>query len=309
MRIGLVNQLHGRPDGPRPAPTWQSVSERAEAAARAGFDIFVFEDALLYRGEATTDGVWESVSIAAALAATTSGMDIAHSVLNSPYRAPALVAKVAETLDEISGGRYVLGIGAGNTPDSDYEAFGFPTDRRYSRFAEAIHVIHGLLKEGRMDFEGEFYTVREAELVLRGPRPSGPPINIAAGGPRMLALVARYADLWNWWGWDETQEEIAVRLAPIVRGLEEACDEAGRDPGSLGRTFDLYTVVPETHAGSIDRGDLPMEKPVTGSSGEIAEFILSLGELGFDEVRCDVWPKSPEAIAAMQPVVDEVHAG
>jgi alkanesulfonate monooxygenase SsuD/methylene tetrahydromethanopterin reductase-like flavin-dependent oxidoreductase (luciferase family) len=309
MRIGLINQLHGRPDGPRPAPTWQSVSERAEAAARAGFDIFVFEDALLYRGEATTDGVWESVSIAAALAATTSGMDIAHSVLNSPYRAPGLVAKVAETLDEISGGRYVLGIGAGNTPDSDYEAFGFPTDRRYSRFAEAIHVIHGLLKEGRMDFEGEFYSVREAELVLRGPRPFGPPINIAAGGPRMLALVARYADLWNWWGWDETREEIAVRLAPIVRALEEACDEAGRDPDSLGRTFDLYTVVPEAFAGSIDPGDLPMEKPVTGSSGEIAEFILSLGELGFDEVRCDVWPKTPEAIAAMQPVVDEVHAG
>lgn len=170
MRIGLINQLHGRPDGGTPAPTWESISARAAAAEAAGFDIFVFEDALLYRGDAATDGVWESVSIAAALAASTSKIDIAQSVLNSPYRSPALTAKIAETIDEISGGRFILGIGAGNTPDSDYEAFGFPTDRRFSRFAEAIQIIHALLKHGRVDFEGEYYSARNAEMVLRRPR-------------------------------------------------------------------------------------------------------------------------------------------
>ena len=310
MRIGLITQLHGRPDGDKPAPSWESVSERAATAEAAGFDTFVFEDALLYRGEETTDGVWESVSIAAAVAATTSRINLGQSVVNSPYRSPAMTAKIAETLDEISGGRFVLGIGAGNTADSDYEAFGFPTDKRYSRFAEAIHIIHGLLKNGAIDFAGEFYTAKQAELVLRGPRQHGPPIIIAAGGSRMLQLVAKYADAWNWWGWDETLEQAGERLRPIIESLDQACVAEHRDPTTLGRTFDLYTVVPESFntQGVIAEG-LDMKHPVTGTSEQIAAYLLSLGELGFGEVRCDVFPRTAAAIEAMRPVVEIVHTG
>jgi len=267
--------------------------------------MFVFEDALLYRGEEATDGVWESVSIAAAVAATTGRIAFGQSVVNSPYRSPAMTAKIADTIDEISGGRFVLGIGAGNTEDSDYEAFGFPTDKRYSRFAEAIQIIHGLLKNGEIDFEGDFYTVKQAELVLRGPRPEGPPINIAAGGPKMLQLVAKYADAWNWWGWGETLEQIKERLGPLIEVLERACETEGRDASTLGRTFDLYTVVPE---GSNTEG-LDMEQPVGGTSEEIADFILSVGALGFEEVRCDVFPNTAASVEAMQPVVELVHTG
>lgn len=305
MRIGLINHLHGRPDGDAPAPTWASISERATTAEAAGFDMFVFEDALIYRGSETTDGVWESVSIAAAIAATTSRMEIGQSVINSPYRSPAMTAKIADTIDEISGGRYVLGIGAGNTPDSDYEAFGFPTDKRYSRFAEAIQIIHGLLKNGAIDFEGEYYTARQAELVLRGPRQEGPPISIAAGGPKMLQLVARYADAWNWWGWGETLNQVEERLRPIIEQLEEAFAKEQRDPSTLGRTFDMYAVVPE----GFDPEGVNMEDPVLGTSEQIAEHILSIGEMGFDELRCDVFPKTIQALEAMQPVVEIVHAG
>lgn len=309
MRIGLINQLHGRPGGPTGAPSWNSFRERASLAEAVGFDMFVFEDALLYRGKETTDGVWESVSLAGAIAATTTRMDFGQSVVNSPYRSPAMMAKIADTLDEISAGRYILGIGAGNTPDSDYEAFGFPTDMRYSRFAEAIQIIHGLLKNGAVDFEGEFYTARRAELVLRGPRPNGPPINVAAGGPRMMNLVARYADAWNWWGWDETVEQVRTRISPIIASLERACEEQGRDPATLDYTFDLYTVVPDAYTGLISHDEsLQLNQPVTGSDQQIAEYIVSMGELGFGEVRCDVWPKHSGAIEAMQPVVDLVHA-
>jgi alkanesulfonate monooxygenase SsuD/methylene tetrahydromethanopterin reductase-like flavin-dependent oxidoreductase (luciferase family) len=310
MRIGLITQLHGRPDGDTPAPTWESIRERATSAEAVGFDMFVFEDALLYRGEKATDGVWESVSIAAAVAASTSHINLGQSVVNSPYRSPAMTAKIADTIDEISAGRFVLGIGAGNTDDADYEAFGFPTDKRYSRFAEAIQIIHGLLKDGAIDFEGDFYTAKHSELVLRGPRPEGPPINIAAGSPKMIQLVARYADLWNWWGWDETLEQIEERLAPIIGSLEQACEAAERDPATLGRTFDLYTVVPEgfSNQGAAPEG-LDMEQPVTGTSQQIAEHILSMGELGFEEVRCDVFPKTKAAVEAMKPVVEIVHAG
>ena len=310
MRVGLINQLHGRPDGDTPAPSWESISGRATTAEAVGFDMFVFEDALLYRGEKTTDGVWESVSIAAAVAATTSRMNLGQSVVNSPYRSPAMTAKIADTIDEISGGRYVLGIGAGNTEDSDYEAFGFPTDHRYSRFAEAIQIIHGLLRDGAIDFDGEFYTAKQAELVLRGPRPDGPPIIIAAGSPKMLQLVPRYADAWNWWGWDETLGNLEERLGPIIASLEQACEAEERDPATLGRTFDLYTVVPEGFSinGATPYG-LDMKQPVTGTSQRIAEHILSIGELGFDEIRCDVFPKTNAALEAMQPVVELVHAG
>jgi alkanesulfonate monooxygenase SsuD/methylene tetrahydromethanopterin reductase-like flavin-dependent oxidoreductase (luciferase family) len=269
--------------------------------------MFVFEDALLYRGEEATDGVWESMSIAAAVAATTHRIDFGQSVINSPYRSPAMTAKIADTIDEISGGRFVLGIGAGNTADSDYEAFGFPTDRRYSRFAEAIQIIHGLLKNGAVDFQGEFYTAKQAELVLRGPRPQGPPINIAAGGPRMMQLVARYADAWNWWAWDETLDETKERLRPIIESLEQACQAVDRDPSTLVRTLDLFTVVPEgfnTQGGRVE--GLDMKQPVTGTDEEIASYILSLADLGFEEVRCEIYPKTASSVEAMQPIVEIV---
>lgn len=304
MRIGLINQLHGRPDGDKPPPTWESIAARAAAAETAGFDVFVFEDALLYRGEETANGVWESLSIASALAAVTSRITLGPSVVNAPYRSPALLAKIAETIDEISGGRFVLGIGAGNTPDSDYRAFGFPVDRRYSRFEEAIQIVHALLKDGRVDFRGNFHSAEEAELVLRGPRPDGLPINIAAGGPKMLKLAARYGDQWNWWAGGETLEEARHRLKPLIEQLDEACEGVGRDPVTLERTLDFYTVIPEAFSARATTEDVSIPNPVAGSAAEIAQQLLELGELGFSEIRCDVWPKTPEAILAMSETVE-----
>lgn len=305
MRIGLIVQLHGRPDGPKPAPTWERVQGLADAAEAAGFDSFVFEDALLYRREEDTYGCLESMSVAAALAATTSTLEIGQSVINAPYRSPALTAKMAVTIDEISGGRYIFGIGAGNTPDSDYEAFGFPTDRRYSRFAEAIEIISTLLESGSTDFEGNFHSAKKAEMVLRGPRPGGPPINIAAGGPKMMRLAARYGDAWNWWTYDH--RTALETLAPIVEELERACDEVGRDPDTLVRTLDLYTVDPMGRAESD--GPTGIGRPLSGSPDQMAGALLQLRSLGFTEVRCDLYPKTIEAVEAMTDVVERVHAG
>lgn len=300
MDIGLIVQLHGRTGGTL-NPGWKSVLALAGAAETSGFDMFVFEDALMYRGAEHTDGCWESGAIAGAIAAATSRVRFGQSVINSPYRSPTLTASTATTLDEISGGRYVLGVGAGNT--NDYKEFGFPDNRRYSRFAEAIHIIHGLLKKGRIEYSGEFYSAADAELVLRGPRPQGPPINIAAGSPKMLGLVARYGDEWNWWSWNESFDQITERIAPIIDDLERACDEAGRDPSEIRRTLDIYSIVPP---GFTPDGS-EMSQPVVGTTQEIARFILSMAELGFEEVRCDLTDKSPAAVEAMTEVVDLVH--
>jgi len=302
MKIGLITQLHGRPGGETPPPTWASIKERALLAEAIGFDMFVYEDVLMYKEDEATNGVWESVAISAAIAEATSTLRFGQSVINSPYRSPAMTVSIAETLNEISGGRYVLGIGAGNSPMSDYEGFGFPTDRRYSRFAEAIEIIHTLARTGSVDFDGTFYTATGAEIVLRGP--SDIDINIAAGGPRMLELVARYADAWNWWTWDETIDEITARIQRLIEQLDAACAGEARDPSSLERTLDVYTIL--APGFKADEG-LSMRQPFTGSPEDIATQIGALGALGFDEVRCDIYPKTPDAIEAMAPVVELVH--
>ena len=126
----------------------------------------------------------------------------------------------------------------------------------------------------------------------------------------MLQLVARYADAWNWWGWDETLEQIGGRLGPVIELLEQACEAEDRDPVTVGRTFDLYTVVPEGFSTKSETVDgLDMKQPVIGTSEQIADFILRLGDIGFDEVRCDLFPKTSAAVEAMRSVVEIVHKG
>lgn len=301
MRIGLINELHGRGGD---APNWNSTLERARLASRVGFDIFVFEDALMYRGDndGQTQGVWESTTIAGALAASTTTIGLGHSVLNSVYRSPAMVASIATTLDEISNGRYVLGIGAGNTPESDYLGFGFPIDHRFARFAEAIQIIHPLLKTGRVNFQGRFYSAKEAELVLRGPSTTGPLINIAAGGPRMLSLAARYGDAWNWWTYDESPAEFDERCGPIFEMLGAALESEDRDPSRFRRTLDVYSVVAPGYQPVPGRSGM-----ITGSNDEIADHILSFAKYDVTEVRCDVWPHHDDAITAMKPIVELVR--
>ena len=205
------------------------------------------------------------------------------------------------------GGRYILGIGAGNTSDSEYAAFGIQADKRYSRFAEAIEIIHNLLKNRKVDFEGKYWSARDAELVLRGPRPHGPPIVIAAWGPKMMRLAAWFADGWN--GWVPVDKGPSVELfRPMVEELERACQEVGKDPTTLRRSLDIPVDPLNLHGEG--------EKPIAGTSEEIAEAILAFQEIGVDEVRCyPYWPM-PETpgnklkmIESMAEIVDLVHTG
>ena len=300
MRVGLVIGLHGGPPGgQRQAPGWERIRGEALAAEEAGFDLVVVEDGLLYRDEDETVGYWESVTMIAALAAATTRIGVGHSVLNSPYRSAPFVAKIAETLDEVSDGRYVLGLGRGNTPDHDYAAFGFTGEARTARFAEGLEIIHALLRDGRVNFAGRHQSAREAELVMRGPRPGGPPIVVAARGPRMLRLAARFADGWNGWTADPDPES----LRPLVTELEEACTEVERDPATLERSLDVYSLDPLGRFG--DRDGL-----IGGGPERIAETLLGFAALGVEEVRCNLHhpPDDLDARAAAIPAMAEVVA-
>jgi len=299
MRIGVYVRLFGRPAGDPEPPSWSLIRSAATAAEEAGFDTIVLEDALLYPGEDGNAGLWDPISIAAAIAAVTTRIEIGHAVLNNPYRHPAIAARAAATLDEISGGRYILGIGLGNTPD-DYPRFGIAADRRYSRFRESIVIIRDLLRTGRAHLDGEFYSVPDGELVLRGPRPGGPPIVIAAGKPRMLRLAVELADEWNWWTTTPAEPE---NMRGMVAELDSACAEAGRDPGTLRRSIDLFSIT--APGGAAAPGTPPT------SAEAVAELITAYAGLGFGEARVSLRIDEPEAIigaiGAMADVVRHVH--
>jgi alkanesulfonate monooxygenase SsuD/methylene tetrahydromethanopterin reductase-like flavin-dependent oxidoreductase (luciferase family) len=195
---------------PAPQPDWTSFAALARQAEAVGFDSLWTVDQLLYRMDAIdaqygiespTPGVpgpdmgfWECWSVLAALAAVIERVEIGSMVTCSSYRPPALLAKIAATVDDISGGRVILGIGAGAI-EEEHWSHGMRWDHRVSRFAEAIAIIHALLKEGTVDFHGEYYQITNGELLPRPTRLGGPPILIGSEihGPRMLDLPARWA--------------------------------------------------------------------------------------------------------------------
>lgn len=177
-------------------------------------------DHLLFRPQDKPPaGQWECFSIANALAEATTEITIGTIVACTQFRNPALLAKMATTLDEISAGRFVLGIGAGWN-ESEFSAFGYPFDHRVSRFAEAAQIIHALLKTGRVDFHGTYFEAVDCLDIPRGPSPHGPPLLMGAFGSRMLDIAVQYADWLHTGNWKQAQNlayGVQGRHAPLVR--------------------------------------------------------------------------------------------
>jgi alkanesulfonate monooxygenase SsuD/methylene tetrahydromethanopterin reductase-like flavin-dependent oxidoreductase (luciferase family) len=242
MDVGLMLPLGMGALGDGGKVPWASIREMATVAEAAGVESLVVPDHLLFRRsppnnnppldmpEGQSRGIWEAWTILSAVAAITRRVSLSPYVACTSFRNPALLAKMADTLDEVSGGRLVLGLGAG-WHEPEFDAFGFPFDHRVSRFEEALQIIVPLLREGRVDFQGRYYAARRCELLPRGPRTAGPPIFIGAQGPRMLRLVASYADRFD--------ADFHLQPAGVVerfRALEQACTEVGRDPRTIVRS-------------------------------------------------------------------------
>lgn len=295
MRIGLIVELNGTP---RSGPAWSHIENQVLTAERVGFDLVVFEDAFAYSG----GGIWNAMVTAGALAKATSSIGLSHSVVNAPLYHPARIAQAAATIDEISDGRYTLGIGAGNTPD-DYAALDIDADPRFSRFVETIEIVHALLRTGTVAFSGDHYRA-STELIMRGPRSGHIPIVIAAGGPRMIELCARRADGWNWWGGAKGAPDY---LDGPLAALAAACEVVGRDPASIERSVDVYTV-DVLGVTDDDRGDHVL---VESDPQSLAETLLDFATRGIDETRVHLaGPPSrrAEAAEAMADLVRAVHS-
>jgi alkanesulfonate monooxygenase SsuD/methylene tetrahydromethanopterin reductase-like flavin-dependent oxidoreductase (luciferase family) len=139
-------------------PRWSDLRSLAHQAEQVGFDSIWLVDhfVTMYGNDTFPHGFWECWSVLSALAAMTERVELGTVVLGGGFRNPALLAKMADTVEEISGGRLILGLGAG-FHDLEYTQFGYPTDHKVSRFEEAIQIIHGLLHNGHVDFEGTYW--------------------------------------------------------------------------------------------------------------------------------------------------------
>jgi probable F420-dependent oxidoreductase len=270
MTLGLLPGLdENGHDGA--TPRYQTIQRMAQGAEDAGLDTFWLADHFFYEAPDTPRvGQWEAFTFLSAIASATSRIQLGPMVAATSFRTPALVAKMADSLDEISNGRFILGLGAGwHRPE--YDAFGYPFDHRVARFAEALQIIQPLLREGRVDFQGQYSSARDCTLSPRGPTPRGPKILIGARQPRMLHLVARYADAWNT-AWHTKPEVVAERWAE----MRAICAEEGRDPATLELTagVSLRIVLPGEMAPE------PSERYITGTAEEVAEALRGFETVG-----------------------------
>src|SRR5713226_9245981 len=242
MQIGAVVRIGPVEEGAPPSP-YAAIRDMACRIEDAALDSIWVYDHFLYRWPGRpTDGIWESWTLLSALAQAAQRVQIGTLVLCTPFRNPAVLAKMATTLDEVSGGRLTLGLGAG-WHQPEFDAFGVPFDHRASRFEEALEIICPLLRTGRVDFQGKYYAARDCEMIPRGPRPGGPPLMIAGAGSRMLRLAARYADSWNT-AW-HAEPSTAV---PRIESIREACNLEGRDPATLEITVSVGIGYPDLGA-------------------------------------------------------------
>lgn len=297
-------------------PRWPDLLACARLAEAAGFDSLWLPDHFLfrladiqaqYRGAAPPPlaaaapvGVWECWSLLAALAASTTRIALGPFVSCANYRNPALLAKIAETVDEISGGRLILGLGAGDFAE-EHRTHGMRWDHRVSRFAESLAIVRSLLRQGRVDFVGEYEQARDCELRPRGPRAEGPPLLIGAlaNRPRMLELAARYADAWN--GWVVGGRSHPDVVAPLREEVDAACRRVGRDPATLERTLAIGI--------AFSGREIWGAEPFTGSAAEVAEGLRAFAREGIAHVQVFLNPATAEGIAEMASVLQLLDRG
>jgi probable F420-dependent oxidoreductase len=300
-KIGIILPLgEGRMDSS--TARWTDLLAMSQRAEELGFDSVWLVDHLLVKSDSpSTHGVWECWSLLSALAAATSRVDLGTLVLCNSFRNPALLAKMAETVDEISNGRLILGLGAGHHKP-EFDAYGFPFDHRVSRFEEAIQIITSLLREGRVNFDGQYYSARDCELRPRGPRPDGPPIMIGTSGPRMLEITARHADAWNVY-FDKIENSVAG-YRHVSSQLDAACERIGRNPATISRSVSIII-------GIDGRTSVPgVAAPIlTGSNADIAAEMRAYTAAGADHIQVRVEPNTVEGIEQLAEVVGCLRNG
>ena len=281
---------------------WSDVLAMAKAAEDAGFDSIWVADHMIFRfeGDAESQSRWECWSLLAGLAVATKTVEIGPLVSCMSFRNPGLLAKIAETVDEMSDGRLILAIGAG-WHEPEYTAFGFPFDHRASRFEEGFAMLHDLLRTGKSNFQGKYYQAKDGELRPRGPRVNGIPLMFGTNGERLLKLAATYGDSWNT-TWIASPEE----LIPLMAAVDAACASVGRDPATLERSACVYLDMPD-RVGRFPRPSFV--PPPARSAAENAEALREYARAGLSHVMLWLDPNTPEGVTEFGRVLEVLDAG
>jgi len=265
-------------------PDWPTVVGYARRGEAVGLDsLWVIDHLVLGNAQRPEYGLHEAVATLAALAASTTRVELGTLVLATSFRPPAVLAKMAATIDRIAGGRLILGLGCG-WHQPEYDAFGFPFDHRVGRFEEAMSIISPLLDGQRVTVDGKWYQVQDC--VLLPPPARSIPVMIAGKGERMLSLVARHAEQWNaaWFGRPN------ARYRQRVDDLHRACEIAGRDPSTIEITVGI----------EIDNGD-PADRTGLGEHlrpdvAVIADALSEWAEVGVGHVQLNGGPTDDRLI-------------
>lgn len=284
---------------------WREMRQMAQLAEQIGFDSLWVGDHLIYLPpDGDPKGPWEAWSVLAALAEATKRVELAPLVACTAFHNPAIIAKKAATIDEISDGRLILGLGAGwNLPD--FQPFGFPFDHRVGRFEEAFTIIRTLLADGKIDFHGTWYDLPDCILTPNGPRKGDLPLLIGSVGERMLRATLPYVDAWN--VWFEDFENDPLELRKVKSRVDQIAEDVDRDPATFSHSVALLVgVLGATHRPSVypSKG----QKPITGSPAQIAEKIDAFYDEGIDHIQIVLTPITLEAIETLAPVVEQLKS-
>jgi alkanesulfonate monooxygenase SsuD/methylene tetrahydromethanopterin reductase-like flavin-dependent oxidoreductase (luciferase family) len=257
---------------------WPEYLAMAKAAEEVGFESVWLGDHLIYDGPERAP--WEAWTLLSALAAATSTVRLGPLVACAGFHPPAVLAKMASTIDEVSGGRFVLGIGSGWNR-REFDAFGIPYDKRVSRFEEAFAIISGLLRGERVTLDGTFHKADDVVLLPKPARPT--PIMIGSNGKRMLSIALPHVQAWNTW-WDDYHN----------------------DPEGLAKLIEEIGIPEETTRSAcmlVQLDGMPVERRPEGMNAveqsRFAEHIRELGEAGADEVIVVASPITERSIRTL----------
>ncbi len=213
---------------------WIEIKAMARLIEESGLDSIWVGDHLLYQTPEGWRGPWDTFTTMAALAEATDTVAIGPLVAATPFHNPAVLARQAAALDEISGGRFILGLGSGWNR-TEFDAFGFVFEDRASRFEEAFTVIRTLLREGAIDFHGTYYHFPNCVIDPLGPTAGGPPLLIGSTGRRMLAATLPHVQQWN--AWYASYDNDPAKVPALLSQIDEACRTVRRDPDTVAKTL------------------------------------------------------------------------
>ena len=277
---------------------WPEYRSMALAAEELGFDSIWLGDHLLYRTEGEPEkGPWDVWTLLGALAEVTSRVELGPLVACTGFHPPGMIARMAAAIDEVSGGRLILGLGCGWNR-AEFAAFGIPYDHRVARFEEAHEIIRRLVAGEHATLHGSYWQADDA--VLLPPPARKIPLMIGSNGPRMLGIALPHADWWNTW-WDGYGNTVAG-FAELNARIDAAAERAGRAPGDVARSACVLVTVDAATAERVLRPRSEIT-PLAGDAETLAAHLRGLADAGADEAILVLDPITEGSIRAVAPAL------